>query len=316
MKRNYIARRKRGTISTLILLLMVMVVVVGAAFSYDYSHGLVVKESLQNATDAGALAGVMELAKDNPTAVDLTNAELFAKQVAAFNKADNELVTDTNSNTVVNVHVNSVTTPRTVTVTATKNTSTLFARLIGWNTMPVTTTSTASANRGIIQVKSHQLYPMAVSLDYRPENGPQKDISLQETISPGQPFTIVLNPQNSKNSAWLQNWQGKNNPPITLGQDTVTMNGVQASNTKALTPGQTINLPVVNGGPPFNDARQVVGVIGFQITKINFPLSIEGYIRDPIIIRGVPGLPTITGLTLEGLTFLSQHQPWHVSLTN
>lgn len=316
MKRNNIARRKSGTISTLILLLMVMVVVVGAAFSYDYSHGLVVKETLQNATDAGALAGVMELAKDNPTAVDLTNAETFARHLTSCNKADNEAVTDSNTNTVVNVSVNSVTIPRTVTVTATKNTSTLFARLIGWNTMPVTTTSTASAHRGIIEVKSNQLYPIAVSLDYRPEKGPQKDISLQETISPGQPFTIVLNPQGSKNSAWLQDWQGKNNPPIALGQDTVTMNGVQASNTKSLSAGDTINVPVVSGGPPFNDARQVVGVIGFQITKINFPLSIEGYIRDPIIIRGVPGMPTITGLTLEGLTFLSQHQPWHVSLTN
>ncbi|MEZ4543613.1 MAG: hypothetical protein R3C24_06890 [Cyanobacteriota/Melainabacteria group bacterium] len=180
-----------------------------------------------------------------------------------LNKADNEPVTDTNSNTVVNVHVNSVTTPRTVTVTATKNTSTLFARLIGWNTMPVTTTSTASANRGIIQVKSHQLYPMAVSLDYRLENGPQKDISLQETISPGQPFIIVLI-QKSKNSSGCRTGRAKT-IPITLGQDTVTMN-VQASNTK-LSPGDTINVPVVCGGPPFNDARQVVGVIGFKSPK-------------------------------------------------
>ncbi|MEZ4536886.1 MAG: pilus assembly protein TadG-related protein [Cyanobacteriota/Melainabacteria group bacterium] len=44
-------------VSAVLMIVLVLVVVISAAFSFDYGNGLVVKENLQNATDAGALAG-------------------------------------------------------------------------------------------------------------------------------------------------------------------------------------------------------------------------------------------------------------------
>ena len=309
-------RGQNGAISAVLLIVLVLVVVVGAAFSFDYGNGLVVKERLQNATDAGALAGVVELARDHVKNVDETRAETYSKSVCASNKANNESVSDSVAGTIVNVNMSAKTMPRTLTMTTTKTTGNIFARLIGWNSMPISATSTASASQGIKQVKPNQLLPLAVSLDHRPSKGPQKNKALQDVVGNGQPFTLVLNPQNSNNASWLKNWTGKNNPLLTFGQDELITNGVKANLVKDLSPGDNINLPIITGGPPFNKSRVIVGVIGFTITKINFPQQIEGTIRQPLILDGTPGQPVLSGVDQSGMNFLDENAAWSISLTN
>lgn len=316
MAKKYFRRKEQGAISSVLLLVLILIVVVGAAFSFDYGNGLVVKERLQNATDAGALAGVVELARDNVKNQDETRAESYARSVTASNKAGNQSVSPNISGTIVNVNLNAKTMPRTVTVTTTKTTGNLFARLIGWNTMPISATSTASAGQGIKQVKPNQLMPIAISLDTKPSKGPQKGKPLQDVAGNGQPFTMVLNPKNSSNSTWLKNWTGKQNPLLTFGQDQLITNGVKASLVKGLSPGDRINVPIITGDPPFNKSRTIVGVIGFEVTKINFPLEIEGRIIYPLILDGTPGEPILSGVDQGGLNFLDQHAAWQISLTD
>lgn len=319
MKVRYVRKKVRnqeGAISAVLLIVLVLVVVVGAAFSFDYGNGLVVKENLQNATDAGALAGAIELARDPVQNDDKNRAESYAYSVAAMNKAGNEAVSSSTAGTSVNISMSPNTMPRTLTLQATKTTGNIFARLIGWNSMPVSSRSTASVSHGISQVKPNQLMPIAVSLDFRPSKGAQKGKALQDVVGNGQPFTMVLNPQNSKNSTWLKNWTGKQNPLLTFGQDQLILNGVKASLVQDLSPGDKINVPIITGGPPFNQSRTIVGVIGFEVTKINFPLEIEGRIIDPLILEGIPGQPILSGVDQGGVNFLDDHAAWTISLTD
>ncbi|MCB9468660.1 MAG: hypothetical protein H6677_10315 [Candidatus Obscuribacterales bacterium] len=319
MKFRYVRKKVRnqeGAISAVLMIVLVLVVVIGAAFSFDYGNGLVVKENLQNATDAGALAGAIELARDQVKNDDKTRAENYALSVASLNKAGNEAVSSATAGTSVNVSMSPNTMPRTVTVTATKTTGNIFARLIGWNSMPVSSRSTASVSQGITQVKPNQLMPLAVSLDHRPSKGPQKNKALQDVVGNGQPFTIVLNPQNETNGAWLKNWSGKQNPLLTFGQDQLITNGVKASLVKDLSPGDRMNIPIMTGGPPFNKSRTIVGVIGFEVTKINFPQEIEGTIIEPLILDGTPGEPILSDVDQSGLNFLKNNAAWTISLTD
>lgn len=316
MNRYTRRRNQKGAIAAVLLIFIILVVIVGAAFSFDFSKGVVVKEELQNATDAGALAGALELAKDNVTGQDRARAESYAVSVTGNNTADSQAVSANSPGTLVNVSLVSNTMPRTVTVTSTKTTGNLFARMIGWNSMPVSARSTASVSQDLKQIKPNQLYPIAVSLDFKPTKGPQKGKSLQDIAGPNQKFTMVLNPQNSKNTSWIKNWTGKSNPLTTIGQDQLMLNGVKANLVQQLSPGDIMAVPIITGGPPFNKTRTIVGVIGFEVTKINFPQQIEGRIVEPLILKGTPGQPIVSGVSQKGKNFLDQYAPWQISLTN
>ncbi|MDZ4834599.1 MAG: TadE/TadG family type IV pilus assembly protein [Candidatus Melainabacteria bacterium] len=312
------SRNQTGAVALVIPLLLLFISIVIATFSFDYAHGLLVREELQNATDAGALAGAYELTKTVLTDTDRTNAEAYARKVMEKNRADNASVAVA-SGTTVTVTINSSATPRTVTVTVTKTVGNVFARLIGASTMPVSSTSTASVLKAIKKVKPNQLYPIALSLDTKPRSGPQDGEALSDLIGGNRKktFTIVLNPQKEKNAAWLSDWVGTQNPEISIGQTTVDLsNGVQANLVKNLSPGDTLNVPLFSGDPPYNKSEVVVGVIGFRITRINFPQEIEGVILDPFVIEGTPGMPPISGLGKNEMQFLDENSPWQVVLTN
>ncbi len=319
-RKNCLSHRKQtGAVSLLIPLLLLFIGILAAIFSFDYSHGLLVREELQNATDAGALAGAYELTKAVLTDTERKNADSYARQVTAKNRADGASVAAASSGTTVTVKVDSTSTPRTVTVTATKVVGNFFAKLIGASTMPVSSTSTASVLKGIKKVKANQLYPIAVSLDTSPDSGPQAGLPLSYYIGGNhtKTFTIVLNPQKSKNAAWLNNWVGLGNPEITIGQSTTDLsNGVQANLVKNLLPGDTLNVPLILGDPPYNKNHTIVGVIGFKITRILFPFEIEGTIIDPFTIDGTAGVPSVSGLGKNEAQFLDENSPCNVVLTN
>lgn len=294
-----------------------MVALAAAAFAFDYGHGLSVRRQLQNATDAAALAGCYELAKDSLSATDLSNASAFAYSVAALNYADDTPVAN-NGTTTVSVTVSAGTMPRTVTVTSTRTSANIFARLIGCNTIPVSSTSTASAQKGLTSVSPNQLFNLAVSADFIPGKGAMEGRALDDMVDQNRTgeFTIVLNPQDAKNATWLKNWVGTQNDHLVFGKDALDLNGVQADAVQDLQVGDMLYIPLIPGPPPFNQDRTIIGVIGFKITSINFPLNITGTIIDPLIMRGTPGIPLVDAIGLETQTFLEQHQPWKVSLTN
>lgn len=318
--RNDLLRRRRnsrGAVASFVMIALLLVALATAAISFDYSHGLLVREQLQNAADAGALAGAQELARVQIADRDKKNAVDYAYSITGTNLADNTAVSNNTPGTIVSVTVNGDTMPRTVTVTATRTTANIFARLIGWDTMPVSATATAHAYRGLKQIKPNQLLNLAVSLDHVPTNGPQKGQALNSLIGENKRFTVVLNPQNSKNAAWLMNWNPNQNPVLTVGVDSLIMNGVNANLvSNNLTVGSTIYMPLMTGGPPYNKSRVMVGVVGFTITKVNFPLSIEGVLKDPLIVKGTPGTPIQSYLDSASQAYLDQNSAWEVQLIN
>lgn len=80
----------RGVTAIIIAILMV-VFISFAALAVDVSHLYVVRNELQNASDAGALAGARELYNDDGTAVN-TGANQIAYDTATSNKSENVLV--------------------------------------------------------------------------------------------------------------------------------------------------------------------------------------------------------------------------------
>jgi Flp pilus assembly protein TadG len=312
-----IGRKRDGSVIAILPLVLLVIAIACAAFAFDYGHGLSVRTQLQNAADAAALAGAYELARPTVTATNLTKAEQYAREIGAKNFAD-DVAVDNNGTTTVSVQINGNTMPRTVTVTSTRTSANIFARLIGFNTIPVSATSTAQAYQGIKQIGANQLLNLAVSLDYEPTKGAQTGLSLQDYLggSRSNKFTIVLNPQGAKNGAWLKNWNPNQNPVLTYGLDSLVMNGTDANLVADLSVGQTIYVPLVMGGPPFNQDRTIVGVVGFIISRSGGPQEIEGNIAEPIILKGTPGVPVQNSLGQQAVTFLEENQAWQVSLIN
>lgn len=318
-KFNKVRRAQDGSISVVLLLVVILMMVVGASFSYDYARGLFVKERLSNATDAGALGGVRELVGVSGTTADVNRAEKLAREIAALNRADSMSVVDSDPATSVSVNVNPTASPVSVKVTATRLSNNMFASLIGWGKSDISSSSTASAFQGLTDVRENQLLPLAVSLDHAPTNGPQDGVALNSLVGPGmknQKFTVVMNPQNSKNASWIVNWTGTANPRLVFGEDSLILNGVKATFIQDMEPGDTIYLPLIMGGPPFNQSRTIVGVVGMVITEIDYPLHISGRLKDPTILKGTPGVPVLEAIGQESSQFLEEHRPWTIKLTD
>jgi Flp pilus assembly protein TadG len=83
-------RNERGV--TLIFVALILIVLLGiAALALDIGHLFVTKNELQNAADAGALAGARNLYNDDGTAVN-SGCNAIAAQAAQENLSEKEAV--------------------------------------------------------------------------------------------------------------------------------------------------------------------------------------------------------------------------------
>lgn len=292
------------------------------AFALDIAHICMVRSELQSACDAGSLAGARELAKDsvsNPT--DIDRAILYAETVMSVNSADNQRVS------IPSTATTSDATPRAsnqsvyyVKTSATRTVNNIFARTFGNQASVLYCESTAYAVKSVNPLASGQVFPLAVSLDWSPPSGPQQGKPLNSYVGPDatiRPFTVSLNSQQKKNGAWIVDWNSSEaSPPIVFGQTVANLtNGVQANVVQTLQPGETIFLPVITGGPPMNDNRTIVGVVGFKIDSVNFPQDITGKLIQPVILRGTPGATFIPpNASSQDLAFINQNSNWKVAL--
>ncbi|MBI5172126.1 MAG: hypothetical protein HY986_04525 [Candidatus Melainabacteria bacterium] len=315
-------RNKKGSLAAVGMLSIVGLSVAFGAFGLDVSHAVTVKEQLQVATDAGALAGARDFVKVDPPYVpssfDADIAKRDALAVTAANYADGKPVSLSDADTKVTVSTNAAASPYTVTVTATRKVNNIFARLFGNDGQEITTTSTAAAWRDIKTLHPNQALNLAVSLDWAPSKGPQQGRSLESygTNPNGQTFTIDLNSQQGKNSAWIKDWGAFNSPSMNFGTTPVQLdNGVRANDVQELASGDTIILPVVKGAPPYNYKTPVIGTIGFKVKKARFPQQIEGTLVTPIVF-GVPGTPVLGELSPQGEEFMNASKAWQVMLIN
>lgn len=90
MTRSSIRRAPRGVTAVLVAILIAALAAF-LALVINSGHGFLVRSELQNATDAGALAGVREL---NGTAAGIAQARNFATQYASAHETDNGMSVD------------------------------------------------------------------------------------------------------------------------------------------------------------------------------------------------------------------------------
>ena len=181
---------QRGNATAVILLLVLIAAFGLAAMGADVAHLVSVKAQLQNASDAGALAGAQNLLKINPTSQDQTNANNDAVATTASNVADATSVSNQTANTNVSVAVNAAAQPYTVTVQATRQAPSLFAGIFGASSEPVYTKSVAEASLGLKSLGPNQAINVAVSLNWAPPKGIQagKALDSYAGLPLGQPF--------------------------------------------------------------------------------------------------------------------------------
>lgn len=309
-------RNNRGAVSTLLTSFFLVATIAASSLALDISHAVMVHTELQTAVDSAALAGAYASSQGSSQSARVASAVSAATTCASLNRADNVSVAN-GSGMSVQVAVTNSGTGYSVAVTATRTIAPLFARVLGMSSFPVSARGIATGSAGMSMISSQQVTNLAISLNTVPDSGPQTQSPLNSYYGPlgARPFTIVLNPQGSKNSAWVKDWSGAKSPVLQPGVSQISLqNGVMESQLANLSVGQTVVAPLVLGDPPFNDQRTVVGVVGFTITAINKPNTISGYITTPVC-KGIPGSPAIPCASAYDLQFLQSWSPISVHLT-
>lgn len=287
--------RLRGTRGSVAILLpaAILVAVIGiGAFALDISHNVTVRSELQSATDAAALAGAMDLLKDETK----NNAENTAAQVAEANSADGKSISNSTDGCTLITEVSpwdNSTNSGTVQVDGTVTINNMFAKLFGHNTDQIQAHSVAQCWRSVTSIRPNEGFPLMVSLDTT--NGNPKPL-FQMTV--GDKFDVHINSQRYKNGAWTGFKNNNTNanwltdaidmilgfkPMVAghisgaeVGDDLSLGNGVMAQ--KKLAEGayeaaltdakRTIVVPVMLGDPPYNRQRDAVGFITLHVDRV------------------------------------------------
>src|ERR1700722_19550458 len=261
-KKSQYRQNKNGYFVSVLYALVLLAATVMSSLAVDLSHDVEVRNELQAAVDAAALAGAQQLTVQSPTANQLQQAQTVAINIAANNTADGiavsnqapttvTVVSDTGSNGASNVNL--------VTVTATRTINTIFAPLLNINVLPIGVTATAQASRGLSTINPNQLTAIAVSLNYQPSAGPEANSAL-DTITPGQSFTIDLN-NNEANGCLIRSLGTTDtsylSASIALGNTQVqSSGGAGASQWAAMMSngtmqvGDILNMALMMGAPP------------------------------------------------------------------
>jgi hypothetical protein len=308
-----------------------------ACLGVDIAHCVHVQAKLQAATDAGALAGVVEIAKNSPTASDQARAYNYALSVTGSNEADNIYFKNDNPDTTVSVYVNTTAEPKTVTVVASRRVNSVFASLLSFGSdgqvsfrpdalfvqSALASDATGSAFNWlgakstaapflIDSVYPYQIIGMIPSLDVVPTNGPAENQKISEVLNANQEFTLVWNPQNSKNVGWIKAWLKDNDTQVKIGESWRLQNGVVQSVLSDYHPGDVVGIPVTEGDVPMNDTRMILGIITVEIVSVdNNSMTVK--MHEPILFHGVKGKPNVT-TSAANKTFLQRWQPWTVQL--
>jgi len=304
-------RDERGAVAVIVMALLV--VIIGfAAMVIDLGVLFVVRGELQNAADAGALAGVVELVNNSEDYAQ-TMAVTFATEDGQFRL--NRTVPEADAVDVI------VLGPETLRVqirrsagTAAGPVPTIFARIWGRESMEAAAVAVATLNHQVVGTGPGNLMPFGIHEDMVDANGDgQYDVGEYIDIyphpwAPGNFGTIDLNGgsnSNAETAYWIENgYDGifiipetginvEGDPGISGG----SLNG--AINLRL---GDTVLFPVFDQvtGQGANTIYHVVGLVGGIITGFKLTgASSKRYINVEIgefsatnIVVGGGGTPT------------------------
>jgi Flp pilus assembly protein TadG len=327
MARRQFYRDRRGNLCGVFLGIGVLINIGLCALAADTSHFLATKEELQNATDAGALAGAMDLMQ-HPQ-----DAEKDARIIAAKNFADATSVDDSVSkaNVAVNVTPATTSTAGKVHVHAEVTVRNIFAHLLGRHFDTITSDSVAGTRGKLVRANSGQVFPIAVGLEAGATD--DDDLSKQSplyTKQAGDYFKLYFN-STQKNAAFTSFTDGSKgagwfkdamveaaghqphkdrvvpavgvNDNILFTQGTGPYSELLGDPVYSYLIDRTIVLPVVRGEAPFTDPRAVIGFISLKVTSIQKNNNGEPKLIGGILVvaqpRGVSGKLSITPKKLE-----------------
>lgn len=287
-------RTNHGVMGSMLFLSLILIGALLGCLATDFAHMNTVKEELQNAVDAAALAGAQDLwTKPNDAAQN-------AKVILERNSADGKRVVKGQHGIDTTINVTAPMPPATpgrVEVMASIPVRNMFGCLLGRYNDFVTARGVAGTNGKLKTAFANQIFPLAVN----PYMVPPKEIGGQSIASMKQGDTIRLyiNSQQWKNSAWtsvkhkpasakyiddaIEGLLGlKTLPPgyiasVAVGDSIEMNNGVISE--KSLTKGEEravllnpdsppITFPLVNKEPPFNGDAEVIGFISIKPTNV------------------------------------------------
>jgi hypothetical protein len=289
-----------------------------------------VQTELQNAVDAGALAGARDYVEGRTGAV-YTDALATTK----LNTADGINIASNNPGVYVNVANRQSDTlfgGGICDVNATMNINSIMSKVLGRD-MPLTAKATARGYASVVEIPTSSLFPVAVSVDT--QTGHHKPLY---ACTPGDTVTFFINSRRHSNAAFTgfdqqadsdlintaidQRLSGaykisdvactKIGDRISLTQGTYDIRDLSRGsyNAKLLAKGAVI-LPLISGDGPYTQVRPVDGFVGVHINRItraeNGEVSINATIAKPAV-KGKPGLiGTPTGIAYidEGIQRLS-----------
>ncbi|MFA7339579.1 MAG: Tad domain-containing protein [Candidatus Obscuribacterales bacterium] len=303
-------RRKTGQLSILVLVFLVASLIAMGALGVDIAHIVCTTEELQRAVDAGALAGGPHLSE-----LDKTQAVAEALSITADNKADGSRVSNEVPGTIVTVVTTNATTNSggTVTVSAQKRITHLFAHLFGRHTDIVYASATAGGIGEVTQIPSGSAFPIAISIDAATQVGGAQAPLM--ACQPGQAFTLYFDNKEDKNAAFTSFNTGSADvqyfneamsealglthsdpaviPSVSVGS-VINLNngegGYQAMSHEfysKIMAKPYILLPLIENPPPLNQSGVVIGFVALKVTEIskrNGVASMSGIIVKPAVL--------------------------------
>ncbi|MGD9682767.1 MAG: TadE/TadG family type IV pilus assembly protein [Candidatus Obscuribacterales bacterium] len=332
-------RNPQGVVAAVFCCLILLIVITAACLGVDIAHNVHVQSKLQAATDAGALAGAVEIAKKQPNDSDKARAYSYAVAVTGSNEADNKYIKDEDPDTNVDVIVDADSDPKTVTVVASRRINLLFANMLrfgvasgrgvpslefrpdsllvgtayaGGDASNWLTTRSVGSPYLARTIYPHQVLGLIASIDCVPESGPAKGKKIADILQTDQPFDLVWNPQGSKNVGWVKAWLQDNDTPVTIGESWELQNGVANSALSSINVGDVIGMPLTQGGVPMEDSRPILDVITVEVVARSTN-SMTVKVHEPIIFHGAKGVPQVQ-TSEENQAFLDRWQPWTVQL--
>ncbi len=314
-------RNESGSLGALMLSALILIVVCIGALATDFAQMLAVKNQLQNAVDAGALAGGQDLW------TDVAKAEANAYAVTAKNVADNRLVSNQSPGIQVQVAVTAPAAPATQgkgQVDGSVQVHNILGGILGRYYDVVTAHAVAGSVGKLQTLNADQAFPLAVSYDSVPANSGAVGLPLS-SLKIGDIMYLNFNTQKYKNAAWTSLTNPKTNPPyidpaidqaiglkpvvpgyvpsVSIGDDINLTNGVIGEKDMAKSPRYQalidpdlppLTLPVISGEPPFNQSKKVIGFISFKPTGVilgkgNGPVETLIGTLEKTQLRGVSG---------------------------
>lgn len=329
MKRTKV-RSQTGLLASMLLLVLLFVVGVVCVCALDVGHSAMVQTELQNAVDAGALAGARDYVEGRSG-----SAYNDALATTHLNSADGVNITSNTPGVSVKVdarQASSLFAGGICDVYATMNVNTILAKFMGRET-PLTARATARGFGSVVEIPTSSLFPVAVSVDTI--TGHHKPLY---ACNPGDSVTFFINSRRHTNAAFTafdkeaqsnlinsaidERLSGayeikdtsctKIGDRISLTTGTYDIRDLSRGsyNTTLLSKGAVI-LPLISGDGPYVQDRAVNGFVGVHINRITRDESgqvmISATIAKPAV-KGKPGLigtPTGIASVDEGIQRLS-----------